>query len=111
MLVSTTAFSQTSALYTSWLNGINEIAVKDSIHFTVPEGILANADPEMIKQLVFPLYTEEQVGYTAPTFHIPGKITSNHDYDIVLLCVNKKWSDSAYSRRVYLITFPFTVVP
>jgi hypothetical protein len=105
VLVSTTAFSQTPASYSSWLNGIDEIAVKDSIHFTVPEGVLTAADPAMIKQFVFPLYVEEQTGYTAPTYHIPGKITSNHDYDIVLLSINKKWSDSGYSRRVYLITF------
>jgi hypothetical protein len=105
LLATTTAFSQTATYYSTWLNGINEIIVKDSVHFTVPEELVNEADPAMIKQFVFPLYVEEQAGYTTPTYHIPGKITSNYDYDIVLLCINKKWSDNAYSRKVYLITF------
>jgi hypothetical protein len=99
------AFTQTIKPYPEWLTGIKEITVTDSIYFDVPDQHPGAEDPGIIKSFFYPLYTPDNEQTKQPaTYHVTGKITSNADYDIVLLYKYKWHSDSLISRQLFMNT-------
>lgn len=105
LLYAAIAPAQTAPSYHDWLKAIKEIPVKDSVHITVPEQLPAAEDPENIRKYITPLYSPDEQQVKSPfSYYVTGKITSNPDYDILLLYKLKHYSDSMVFRSLYLVT-------
>ncbi len=105
LLITAYCNAQISTSYSAWLNTMTELQTKDSIAIKIPTATITEENPLLIKQFIFPLFSDESSQSKPQSYHIVGKITSNYDYDIILLYISKIYSDSTAIKKIYLNTF------
>lgn len=99
------AFAQEPVSYTQLLETTKEIDLSDSLQFsTVSEESLAIDSNTMKKWLPQILPANAGNKFKNRTFSLAGKITTHHNFDLLVIMEEKRRSDSSGTQVVYLVS-------